>query len=246
MKKSILILVLCILQQIIFSQSKWSFGLSFQPGTSGLYNPKQYIFNNTDTNNVYQGNKYSFILTELVEFRLNKRIHLRSGISFSKMGFIWQQKREFYTEEFLQSILYAFPQLVNWERTTSKNNYYFVGIPLIFNYDIKTSGNLYFSLNSGILFNYFFGNKEFGHLEFTNKFENLESQETGQDLRFHYFLQFGVSINYTLTNNVKIFMEPNFAYDFTKLDKPETEALPFFDGNFWHIGINFGIMYNLK
>jgi hypothetical protein len=246
MKKSILILVLCLMHHILFSQSRWSFGLSFQPGSSGLYNPKQYIINNNDTSDVYQGNKYSFILSEIIEFRLTERFHLRSGISLSKMGYKWQQKREFYTEEFLQSILYAFPQMVNWEGSTYKTNYYFIGIPLTFNYVIKSSENLNFSLNTGILFNYLIGAKVYSHSQFTNRFKNEEFQETGQDLRFHYFLQFGVSCSYNLTDNVKIFIEPNLDYDFTKLDKPETDILPYFDGNFWHLGINLGILYNLK
>jgi hypothetical protein len=242
MKKTILIIFTSILVLPCFSQSKWGFGLSFQPGVGGLLHPEQDAFPNADSIDVYQGVDFSYSYDALVEYAINDRIHICSGINYSRTGFKWQFKKDFYTFEELQYYPSLDTAYANWQGTKVNPRYIFVGIPISLKYILKVRDKFSIFINSGIGLHYLFDGNEKYKSEFTNY--DLERNEKINTLdknakKVLINIKFSAGIAYNISDRFKILFEPDFQF------YPKKIKQSIMSGNLYNIGLQTGIMYQL-
>jgi hypothetical protein len=244
--KKLLLIILCIFAfHLCNAQSKWSIGLTFQAGKSGLMNPVLNGFPDADSIDAYQGSDYSFTIKEPVIYQINDRISVQSGITFSKMKFNWQKRKEYFTPDAMAEYT-KYDVSEGWQMNSYKGSFYFIGIPLIVNFRIITSNKFDFYLSTGLSFNYLFGFQYNGSSYFIYKTYTSKSDiifNIDKFKMFHYELHIGTGFTFKLTNNFKLLIEPSFAYDFNNMCYPKSDGM---DGNLLNIGINLGFIYNFK
>ncbi len=232
MKKTTLLIIVITFSQLSFSQEKWSVGLSFEPGTSGLTQRTEYGF--SDTVQLYIGSNYSYSISGIVDFKVNNKFHISSGINYNKLSYSWGIKREYYDPEFLN--LAANP---NWLSNTYTTHYNLLSIPLNIQFNIKTFNKFDFYLKGGLSANYLFDTNTSVVEEYENETKDT-SLTTHIKKGFKLSANIGVGLNYAINSRFKIVMEPSIEYFIKK-----TENTVPLNGHFYNIGVNFGIIYGL-
>jgi hypothetical protein len=237
MKKFSLILILVSFSQLSISQSKWSVGLYFEPGSGGL--AKRYEHAGFDDSvRMYNGPRTSYIIGGLVNFRLNDRIRFSTGLYFKEMSFALSIKRDYYPASFNETFSKIDPNVVYWQSTTFTNYFYFWSVPATIQYSLITSNKLNVYVNTGVTANFMFKSSSTTDIFYDYGTENRDTSIYRN--QYFFSLSFGAGINYSLSNQFCLFLEPCGSYFLRKAENPYP-----IEGHFYNLGVKFGVLYSL-
>ncbi len=243
MKKILLVIIATAFVQFSFAQSRWSFGFLFEPGISGLTHRVEDT-GQPDSVKFYFGPKYSYSIGGMTDLKFNNRFHLSTGINFKKMSFSLGQKREDMDTFMLNIFAQSDTSLLHIQKWTLIPSYYFISVPINLKYYLNPLKKTNIFFVAGLTINYLFeGNgiwiNEYDYGTDANKWKQKPYSETSK--KFYLSLQLGMGVNYTITNQFKIFLSPSFQYFIKKTEN----GFPI-NGNFYNIGVQIGILYSLK
>jgi hypothetical protein len=204
----------------------------------GISNPTLVDFGENVTD-IKTGNEGSYSINVLVDYKIGKRMRLSTGIGFATEGFSWNYGRDYYDMETMEEL---FPELVNWNYTTITAKYFSIGIPLSVKYDLFNTKNIGLYFKPGTYISYLFDGNWQTEAEFTDREDVVnttnQNPSDGSNLMIGGQIGFGIDIN--LTNKSRLFVEPCYHYNITKV----RNTFPL-DGNLYNFGINIGLMVSV-
>lgn len=232
MKKMLLIFYLINVTLLSFSQGKWSVGLSFQPGTTGLIQREDPF---PDSINFYKAPKSSTSINLIVDLYLTDRIQISSGYRNSKMSYSQEQNRDDVNLSLLEAL-----GALNWMKTTYITSYYFMSIPLNIKFNLLKIDKLKIYLKGGVSTDFI----KKANVEFINYYndkpeERYTKPENNGKNNLMYSTNISLGLKYSLNNQYKVLIEPTYQYFFTKVDN----SVPL-KGHFYKTGVEFGFLYS--
>ena len=255
MNRILLIVLIVILKQNVYSQNKFYTSIEVSPLLSYRsykltdYNPESQstpsgkeIFNYFE--NVYdsiESSKYGYQVAINIGYFFTNRLFLQSGIQYKNIGL--ELNQSFPTGNYeIGNLVLPINNESSEYKLFSKNIY--IGIPLTMNYKVLSVKNFDLNLSIGGTFDFLVFHK-------TEEARFSQSSSTREDYAKYPLLNInmigGVLLNYNLTDRIKIYLNPMFSKYLTPNVKYNFELSDDFYANvnqYYYFGeIKVGLSY---
>lgn len=233
MKKYFTIVLIC-LPFILFCQSsdttrsgKLEIGISFSPDYSfRTLKPDDTSKWITDSRDSIEIPKFGYTVGAFLNYKLNKKIKIETGILFSDKG---EQTKKYSLENTVsgqQPIKYSF-----------NDHYYYIGVPVKADYYFLI-GKLKFYITAGVSADIFLFQKITSIVSYANNDQKTNSTSNPGFTRLNLAVVAGCGINYPISKKINFKMEPIYRRSVTSIINAPVKSY------LYSAGINIGVYKN--